>query len=134
MGEVYLAEDEELKRKVAIKLIKGHATKEILRRFQTERQIIANLQHQNIAQLYEAGATFDGLPFFVMEYVEGKAIDEFIRDKGLSLEARLKLFRAVCSAVSYAHQNLVIHRDIKPRNVFVTKAGEVKLLDVGIAK
>ena len=134
MGEVYLAEDEELKRKVAIKLIKGHATKEILRRFQTERQILANLQHPNIAQLYEAGATFDGLPFFVMEYVEGKPIDEFIRDKELSLEQRLKLFRAVCSAVSYAHQNLVIHRDIKPGNVFVTKAGEVKLLDFGIAK
>jgi serine/threonine protein kinase/tetratricopeptide (TPR) repeat protein len=134
MGEVYLAEDEELKRKVAIKLIKGHATKEILRRFQTERQILANLQHPNIAQLYEAGATSAGLPFFVMEYVEGKPIDEFIRDEELSLGERLKLFRAVCSAVSYAHQNLVIHRDIKPGNVFVTKAGEVKLLDFGIAK
>jgi eukaryotic-like serine/threonine-protein kinase len=134
MGEVYLAEDKTLKRKLAIKLIKGHATKDILRRFQTERRILANLQHPNIAQLYEAGATDDGLPFFAMEYVEGQSIDQFIRDQELSLNDRLQLFRTVCSAVSYAHQKLVIHRDLKPGNVFVSKTGEVKLLDFGIAK
>lgn len=134
MGEVYLAEDEALKRKIAIKLIKGHATKDILRRFQTERRILANLQHPNIAQLYEAGATDDSLPFFAMEYVEGQPIDQFMRDQQLALNDRLQLFRTVCSAVSYAHQNLVIHRDLKPGNVLVSKAGEVKLLDFGIAK
>lgn len=135
MGEVYLAEDEELKRNVAIKLVKGHlTTKEVLRRFQNERQILANLQHPNIAQLFEAGATRDGVPFFVMEYVEGKPFDSYSRDEELRLEDRLKLFRTVCSAVSYAHQNLVIHRDLKPGNVFVNKTGGVKLLDFGIAK
>jgi eukaryotic-like serine/threonine-protein kinase len=134
MGEVYLAEDETLKRRVAIKLIKGHATRDILRRFQNERQILANLQHPNIAQLYEAGATADGLPFFVMEYVEGQSIDKFTAEKQLSLDDRLKLFRSVCAAVSYAHQNLVIHRDLKPGNVFVNREGEAKLLDFGIAK
>jgi eukaryotic-like serine/threonine-protein kinase len=134
MGEVYLAQDEELKRRVAIKLIKGHATKDILRRFATERQILANLQHPNIAQLHEAGATADGLPFFVMEYVEGKPIDEYVRDEDRSLNGCLKLFRTVCSAVSYAHQNLIIHRDLKPANVIVNTGGEVKLLDFGIAK
>ena len=134
MGEVYLAQDEELKRRVAIKLIKGHATKDILRRFETERQILANLQHPNIAQLHEAGATAEGLPFFVMEYVEGKPIDEYVRAEDRSMNGRLKLFRTVCSAVSYAHQNLIIHRDLKPANVIVNTGGEVKLLDFGIAK
>jgi len=81
MGEVYLGEDEQLKRKVAIKLVKGHATKDIVRRFHGERQILANLKHPNIAQLYEAGATTDGLPFFVMEYVDGKPINDFIGDQ-----------------------------------------------------
>jgi len=134
MGEVYLGEDEQLKRKVAIKLVKGHATKDILRRFQSEGQILANLRHPNIAQLYEAGAAADGLPFFVMEYVDGKPINDFIGDEGLSLNERLKLFRTVCSAVTHAHQNLIIHRDIKPGNILVTDAGEPKLLDFGIAK
>jgi non-specific serine/threonine protein kinase/serine/threonine-protein kinase len=134
MGEVYLAEDTELKRKVALKLIKGHATKDILRRFQAERQILANLKHANIAQLYEAGGTADGVPFFAMEYVEGEPIDKFVAAHQLSLNERLKLFRTVCSAISYAHQNLVIHRDIKPGNILVTESGEPKLLDFGIAK
>src|SRR5215831_16103800 len=134
MCEVYLAEDPELKRKVALKLIKGHATKDILRRFQSERQILANLKHANIAQLYEAGATADGLPFFAMEYVEGDPIDKFVADCGLTLNEGLKLFATVCSAISYAHQNLIIHRDIKPGNILVTKNGEPKLLDFGIAK
>jgi serine/threonine protein kinase/tetratricopeptide (TPR) repeat protein len=135
MGEVYLAQDKQLERKVAIKLIKSHLkTKEVLRRFHNERQILANLQHPNIAQLFEARATADGLPFFVMEYVEGKSIDKYAAEHGLSITDRLKLFRTVCSAVSYAHQNLVIHRDIKPGNILVAEKGEPKLLDFGIAK
>src|SRR5438552_2407442 len=135
MGEVYLARDPELDRKVAIKLIKSHLkTKELLRRFRNERQILANLQHPNIARLFEAGANADGLPFFVMEYVEGKPIDQYANAQQLSLTDRLKLFRTVCSAITCAHQNLVIHRDIKPNNILVTVEGEPKLLDFGIAK
>src|SRR6266568_1726774 len=135
MGEVYLAHDPELDRKVAIKLIKSHLkTKELLRRFRNERQILANLQHPNIARLFEAGANADGLPFFVMEYVEGKPIDQYANEQQLSLTDRLKLFRTVCSAITCAHQNLVIHRDIKPNNILVTANGEPKLLDFGIAK
>ncbi len=134
MGEVYLAEHDQLKRKVALKRIKGHATRDIVRRFHSERQILANLKHPNIAQLYEAGATAEGLPFFVMEYVDGKPITEFVGAGDLSLNDRLKLFRTVSSAVSYAHQNLIIHRDIKPGNILVTETGEPKLLDFGIAK
>ena len=135
MGEVYLARDPELDRKVAIKLIKSHLkTKELLRRFRNERQILANLQHPNIARLFEAGANADGLPFFVMEYVEGKPIDQYANEQQLSLTDRLKLFRTVCSAITCAHQNLVIHRDIKPSNILVTVEGEPKLLDFGIAK
>ena len=135
MGEVYLARDPELDRKVAIKLIKSHLkTKELLRRFRNERQILANLQHPNIARLFEAGANADGLPFFVMEYVEGKPIDQYANEQQLSLTDRLKLFRTVCSAITCAHQNLVIHRDIKPNNILVTVEGEPKLLDFGIAK
>jgi serine/threonine protein kinase len=135
MGEVYLAEDAELDRKVAIKLIKSQLkTKELLRRFHNERQILASLQHANIAKLFQAGTTADGLPFFVMEYVNGKPIDKYADEKNLSITERLKLFRTVCSAVSYAHQNLVIHRDIKPSNVLVNDDGEPKLLDFGIAK
>lgn len=135
MGEVYLAEDAELDRKVAIKVIKSQLkTKELLRRFHNERQILASLQHANIAKLFQAGTTADGLPFFVMEYVDGKPIDKYADEKNLSITGRLRLFRTVCSAVSYAHQNLVIHRDIKPSNILVTDDGEPKLLDFGIAK
>src|SRR5437588_7543337 len=135
MGEVYRAHDPEIDRKVAIKLIKSNLkTKELLRRFRNERQILANLQHPNIARLFEAGANADGLPFFVMEYVEGKPIDQYANEQELSLKDRLKLFRTVCSAITCAHQNLVIHRDIKPNNILVTAKGEPKLLDFGIAK
>lgn len=135
MGEVYLALDPALDRKVAIKLIKSNLkTKELLRRFHNERQILANLQHANIAKLFQAGATADGVPYFVMEYVDGKPIDQYADEKNLSITERLKLFRTVCSAVSYAHQNLVIHRDIKPSNILVTDDREPRLLDFGIAK
>jgi serine/threonine protein kinase/tetratricopeptide (TPR) repeat protein len=135
MGKVYLAQDTELSRQVALKLISGNlTTKDILRRFQNERQILANLQHPNIAQLLDGGSTAEGLPFFVMEYVEGQPLNDYAAARELSTADRLKLFRTICSALSYAHQNLVIHRDIKPSNILVTADGTPKLLDFGIAK
>ncbi|MCD9185933.1 MAG: serine/threonine-protein kinase [Pyrinomonadaceae bacterium] len=135
MGAVYLAEREDLKKKVALKIIKrGMDTDEILRRFQTERQILANLEHSNIARLLDGGVSEDGLPFIVMEYVDGKDLLDFCAEKDLSLNAKLDLFRKICAAVSYAHQNLVVHRDLKPSNILVNKNGEPKLLDFGISK
>jgi serine/threonine protein kinase len=137
MGAVYLAQqnDNHYHRQVAIKIIKrGMDSDEIVRRFRNERQILANLTHPNIAGLYSGGTTDAGLPFFVMEYVAGKPINEYCEARDLSIEDRLKLFRTVCSAISYAHQNLVIHRDLKPSNILVTDAGVPKLLDFGIAK
>lgn len=134
MGEVYAAADIELDRQVAIKLIKsGYNTKEMLRRFANERQILAHLNHDNIARLLDVGSTADGLPFLVMEYVEGQPINEYCDANKLSIRERVKLFRAVCSAVQYAHQNLIIHRDLKPSNVLVTDTGQPKLLDFGIS-
>jgi tetratricopeptide (TPR) repeat protein len=135
MGEVYLAEDTKLQRTVAIKLVKqGLGTASILRHFRNEEKILAGLNHPNIARLYGAGVTQNGLPYFVMEYVEGPRLDHYCREKGLSIPERLALFQKVCSAVTYAHQRLVIHRDIKPANIRVTEEGEPKLLDFGIAK
>jgi len=135
MGDVYLAEDVELCRKVALKLVRPTmSTDDIVARFRHEEQILASLNHANIAQLYGGGATANGIPFFAMEYVEGERIDEYCRRASLSLNTRLELFRKVCSAVHYAHQHLVIHRDLKPSNILVTAAGEPKLLDFGIAK
>jgi serine/threonine protein kinase len=135
MGEVYLAEDTKLGRRVALKLVKGGLkTREVLRRFENERRILAALDHPNIARLLDGGTTPDGLPFFVMEHVEGVAIDTYAGAHALNLRARLELFRTVCAAVAYAHQRLVIHRDIKPSNILVTQDGTPKLLDFGIAK
>jgi non-specific serine/threonine protein kinase/serine/threonine-protein kinase len=135
MGEVYLAQDHELDRKVAVKLIKGNfKTLELLRRFNNERLILAQLNHANIAGLLDGGTTADGVPFFVMEHVEGQPIDRYADEHQLSISDRLKLFRTVCEAVQYAHQHLIIHRDLKPTNVLVTSDGEPKLLDFGIAK
>jgi non-specific serine/threonine protein kinase/serine/threonine-protein kinase len=137
MGTVYLATraDDQYKKQVAIKLIKrGMDTEFIVRRFLSERQILANLDHENIARLLDGGTTTDGLPYFVMEYIEGRPIDRYANERKLSTVERLKLFRQVCSTISYAHQNLVIHRDIKPSNVLITESGAVKLLDFGIAK
>lgn len=137
MGSVYLAEraDGEFSQKAALKLIKrGMDSDAILKRFYNERQILASLEHPNIAHLIDGGTTDDGLPYFVMEYVEGNTILDYAAHENLDLEQRLKLFRKVCAAVSFAHQNLVIHRDLKPSNILVTKDGEVKLLDFGIAK
>ncbi len=135
MGEVYLADDLELGRKVAIKVIKrslGRAG--ILRHFRQEERILAGLNDPHIARLYEAAVTPEGVPYFVMEYVNGQRLDEYCDERRLALEDRLLLFRKVCSAVAYAHQHLVIHRDLKPANIRVTADGEPKLLDFGIAK
>jgi serine/threonine protein kinase/tetratricopeptide (TPR) repeat protein len=137
MGAVYLAQqnDNHYQRQVAIKVIKrGMDSDEIVRRFRNERQILANLTHPNIAGLYSGGTTDGGLPFFVMEYVDGQPINEYCEAHSLTTEQRLRLFRIVCDAISYAHQNLVIHRDLKPSNILVTAAGVPKLLDFGIAK
>jgi eukaryotic-like serine/threonine-protein kinase len=137
MGVVYLAErdDAQFKQRVALKLVKrGMDTDEILSRFRYERQILASLAHPNIARLLDGGTTQDGLPYFVMEYIEGAPIDQYCQQHNLSPAERLKLFRTVCTAVHYAHQNLVVHRDLKPTNILVTPDGTVKLLDFGIAK
>jgi eukaryotic-like serine/threonine-protein kinase len=137
MGAVYLAEraDGAFEKQVAIKVLKrGTDTDEVLRRFSGERQILARLTHPNIAALLDAGTTENDLPYFVMEYVDGRPITKYADEHKLSVTDRLKLFREVCSAVSYAHQHLVIHRDLKPTNVLVTSNGGIKLLDFGIAK
>ena len=137
MGTVYLATraDESFDKKVAIKLIKrGMDTSSVLKRFVMERQILARLEHPNIALLLDGGTTMDGLPYFVMEYVEGLPVTRFCDLHQFSTEERLKLFQQACSAVAYAHQNLVVHRDLKPSNILVTEDGSAKLLDFGIAK
>ena len=137
MGSVYLAEraDGQFEQKVALKLIKpGNNSFEIIKRFQAERQILARLQHPNIARLLDGGITNEGLPYFTMEYVEGDPIDVYCDKNKLSIKNRLELFITVCNAVNYAHQNLIIHRDLKPGNIYITKDGRVKLLDFGISK
>jgi serine/threonine-protein kinase len=137
MGRVYLAarSDDLYKQQVAIKLMHaGFAqTRRMLLRFGAERQILANLNHPNIARLLDGGVS-EGLPYLVMEYVDGVPIDEYCREHRLSTESRLKLFCTVCRAVEYAHKNLVVHRDIKPGNILVAADETPKLLDFGIAK
>lgn len=137
MSTAYLAvrADDAFRRHVVVKVVRrGMETEPILRRLRTERQILASLDHPYVARLFDGGSTEDGLPFFVMEYVEGSPIDRYCEQNELSLDDRLSLFRKVCSAVHYAHQNLVIHRDIKPSNILVTTGGDPKLLDFGIAR
>jgi serine/threonine-protein kinase len=137
MGAVYLAEraDGQFEHRVALKLIKrGMDSDEINRRFLAERQILARLNHPHIARFYDGGMTADGEPWFAMEYVDGLPLTRHCTERRLDLAARLRLFRDVCDAVRYAHQSLVVHRDLKPGNILVTAAGEVKLLDFGIAK
>src|SRR5438874_4855196 len=137
MGAVYLAEraDEHYKKQVAIKLVKrGMDTDSVLRHFRNERQILAGFDHPNIARLFDGGTTEDGLPYFVMEYVEGVPIDAYCNTRRAGVAECLKLFLQVCDAVSYAHQHAVIHRDIKMSNILVTSEGIPKLLDFGIAK
>lgn len=137
MGSVYLGvrDDDQYQKQVAIKLLKrGMDTSFMLSRFRQERQILANLDHPFIARLIDGGATEEGLPYFVMEYVDGTPITQYCAAKDLSIPERLNLFRMVCEAVQHAHQNLVVHRDIKPGNILVTREGTPKLLDFGIAK
>ena len=137
MGTVYLAErdDEHYHQQVAIKLINPGLGGEIIRRrFRNEMQILADLNHPNIARLFDGGETAGGVPYLVMEYVDGIPINVYCNEHNLSTEQRLKLFCTVCDAVQYAHQHLVIHRDIKPGNILVTEEGLPKLVDFGIAK
>ena len=137
MGAVYLAEraDQEFHKRVAIKVARGgFVDRDLVRRFRSERQILAGLEHPNIARLLDGGTTGDGLPFVVMEFVEGKPIDRFCHDNHLTIRERIEMFRTVCAAVQHAHQSLVVHRDIKPGNILVTTDGTPKLLDFGIAK
>lgn len=135
MGAVFLATREDFKKRVALKIIKrGMDTDDIVRRFERERKVLAALNHPNIAQLLDGGTTDDGMPFFVMEFVEGLPVTEFCDREKLNIEERLKLFRKICSAVAYAHQHLIVHRDLKPSNILVDNLGEPKLLDFGISK
>jgi eukaryotic-like serine/threonine-protein kinase len=137
MGAVYKAvrDDGQFQKQVAIKLVRpGVWSKELALRFHEERRTLARLEHPNIASLFDGGTTEDGVPYLVMEYVNGKPINEYCDAAKLSIVERLRLFRTVCSAVQYAHQNLVVHRDIKPGNILVTPEGIPKLLDFGIAK
>ncbi len=153
MGVVYQAEraDDHFEKKVAFKVIpRGLETPEMERRFRVERQILARLEHENIARLLDGGVTADGFPYLVMELIDGEPIDQYCERHGLDTEQRLRLFLDVCGAVEYAHQNLVIHRDLKPGNIHVTasntgsgsdgstesstETGTVKLLDFGVGK
>ncbi|MDT4897391.1 MAG: eukaryotic-like serine/threonine-protein kinase [Acidobacteriota bacterium] len=137
MGLVLLAvrADDQFEKQVAVKILRrGMDSEEIVRRFRNERQILASLDHPYIAQLFDGGMTDDGLPYFVMEYIEGQPLDKYADEQRLSIKQRLELFRKVCEAVQYAHQNLVVHRDLKPSNILITTPGVPKLLDFGIAK
>ena len=137
MGAVYLAAraDESFDKQVALKVIRrGMDSDAITKRFVMERQILANLDHPNIARLIDGGTTEDGRPYFVLEYIEGETISHYCDDHRLNTTERLKLFRNICAAVQFAHQNLIVHRDLKPSNILVTENGTPKLLDFGIAK
>jgi serine/threonine protein kinase/Tfp pilus assembly protein PilF len=137
MGEVFLAEraDEQFRQQVAIKLVRrGLLSRHVQGRLKLERQILATLDHPNIARLFDGGTTTDGTPYIVMEYVDGEPIDTYCDSRSLTIEARLKLFMVICSAVHRAHQNLIVHRDLKPSNILVARDGTPKLLDFGIAK
>ncbi|MET0645088.1 MAG: serine/threonine-protein kinase [Pyrinomonadaceae bacterium] len=137
MGAVYLARraDGKFDQRVAIKMLRREFNTERLRRtFNREKQILAALSHPNIARLLDAGTTDDGVPYLVMEYVDGEPIDLYCRSRKLPLNDRLKLFNKVCEAVAFAHRHLVVHRDLKPSNILVNEGGEPKLLDFGISK
>jgi serine/threonine protein kinase len=147
MGAVYLAirDDDQYRKQVAIKVSRstsrrrprvkrGMDTVELLERFRHERQILANLDHPYIARLIDGGTTADGRPFFAMEYIEGRPVDAFCAEHALDTDARCRLFLRICEAISHAHRNLVVHRDLKPGNIFVTSDGTPKLLDFGVAK
>ncbi|MGA2740260.1 MAG: serine/threonine-protein kinase, partial [Bryobacteraceae bacterium] len=137
MGTVYLAvrADHAFRKQVALKVVRPEAgSEEVMRRFQQEREILATLDHPNIARLLDGGTTEQGLPYFVMEYVAGEPIELYCDRHKLNVAARLELFRTVCAAVAYAHRTGIVHRDLKPGNILVTAEGTAKLLDFGIAK
>jgi Tol biopolymer transport system component len=137
MGAVYRAvrADDVFEKEVAIKIVhRGLDLERVVRQFQRERRITASLDHPNIASLIDGGATPDGLPYFVMEFIHGRPIDRYCEEEGLAIRERLRLFASVCAAVEFAHERGVVHRDIKPGNILVTGTGTVKLLDFGIAK
>jgi serine/threonine protein kinase len=137
MGEVFLAEraDAQFRQNVAIKLVRrGLLSRHVQGRLRQERQILATLDHPNIARLYDGGTTEDGTPYIVMEYIDGQPLDIYCDRRQLTIEQRLRLFITVCAAVHRAHQGLVVHRDLKPSNILVTPDGAPKLLDFGIAK
>jgi eukaryotic-like serine/threonine-protein kinase len=135
MGVVYLAERREVQSLVAIKVLRDAWLSPARReRFEIEQRTLAQLNHPTIARLYDLGVLPDGTPWFVMEYVKGTALTAYCRDHKSSIEERLRLFRAVCEAVQYAHAQAIIHRDVKPSNILVKEDGTVKLLDFGIAK
>jgi eukaryotic-like serine/threonine-protein kinase len=137
MGEVYRAfrADDQYRKQVAIKLVRvGQDSSFVISRFKNERQVLASLDHPNIARLLDGGTTEEGVPYFVMELIEGQPINEYCDHHKLGTTPRLNLFLQVCAAVQYAHQRLIIHRDLKPSNILVTSDGNPKLLDFGIAK
>jgi predicted Ser/Thr protein kinase len=137
MGTVFLAlrDDGAFRKSVALKILRSdQATPDLVGRFQQERQVLANLDHGNIARILDGGQTPDGLPYYVMEYVEGLPLDKFCDQRKLDLEGRVRIFVQICDAVHYLHEHLVVHRDLKPNNILVTAEGTVKLLDFGIAK
>lgn len=136
MGAVYLAsrDDEEFQRQVALKIVKrGMDTAEVLARFRYERQILANLEHPYIARLFDGGSTCEGLPYFVMEYIEGRPVNRYCHGNKLSYRDRCSIFLKILDAVAYAHRSLIVHRDLKPANILITEGGTPKLLDFGVA-
>ncbi|MCP3959800.1 MAG: serine/threonine protein kinase [bacterium] len=136
MGTVFLGvrDDDQYHQLVTVKILKRGDSPDLRQRFRTERQILASLSHPYVARLLDGGATPDGTPYLVMEYVQGQRLDAHCVSMGLSVEERLRLFMKVCAAVSYAHRHLCVHRDLKPSNILVTRDGDPKLLDFGIAK
>ena len=137
MGVVYLAarDDGAFRKNVALKLLlREQTTPEFIQRFKQERQVLAAMDHPNVARILDAGDAPDGMPFYVMEYVEGRPVDKYCDEERLTLTARIKIFQQICQAVHYLHQNSIVHRDLKPANILVSNDGLVKLLDFGIAK
>jgi serine/threonine protein kinase len=135
MGEVFLAERADIQQRVALKIIRHGANSDvILKRFRREQEILAALEHPNIARLIDVGVSETGVPFLAMEYVEGVDLIAYTDQKNLSVGEKIILFRKICEAVAYAHSRLVVHRDLKPSNIIVNEKGEPKLLDFGISK